>query len=144
MHTGWDVDGKPFGKSMNDGVSASEYKSILISNKSIVNGASVYLAQRTVYAIFDDSTSSVWDWDIQVEVTYIVNIKRGSNYTVSSLSSSYKNCDLVEFTLTPEVCYTISAVTANPSVTITSNSNTYNFTMSGSNVEVMVTTFSCN
>lgn len=59
VHTGWDVDGKPFGKSMNDGVSASEYKSILISNKSIVNGASVYLAQRTVYAIFDDTTSSV-------------------------------------------------------------------------------------
>lgn len=78
------------------------------------------------------------------EVTYIVNITGDSNYTVSTISSSYKKCDLVEFTLTSEPDYTISAVTANLSVTITSNSNTYNFTMSGSNVEVPVTTSSNN
>lgn len=129
---------------MDDGVSASEYKSILISNKSIVNGASVYLAQRTVYAIFDDTASSVWGWDIPAEVTYIVNTKSDSNYTVSSLSSSYKNCDLVEFTSATEVGYTISDVTANPSVIIALNDNTYNFTMSENNVEVTVTTSSNN
>ena len=127
-HTGWDVDGSSFGNG------APQY--IKISNT--VTGSSVLLSSRTVYAIFNDSTTSGGgSTPIQ---TYTVTVNSG-NFKVEGISSSYNSGDTVTFSVTADEGYTIKTVTGSSGISISNTSfSTYSFTMPAQNVIITVTT----